>query len=111
RRALAVVVPSIVPEALNRTVLEAMAVGTPVLATDSGGIHDQIEHDRSGLVLAPDAGAFASALRSLANDPARRERYVREAAARVRASFDVAAVRPRIESLYGEVMSARGRGE
>jgi glycogen synthase len=103
RRAALVLVPSLWPEPLSRTVTEAMAVGTPVAATDRGGIHDQIEHQRSGLVLPADAAAFAAAIETFLADAEARERYVEAARHRVRTFFDHDVVLPRLESLYRRV--------
>lgn len=58
-----VVVPSIYPEALPRTAIEAQAVGTPVVVTPSGGSPEAVAP--SGGVVARGSGAsdLASALR------------------------------------------------
>jgi glycosyltransferase involved in cell wall biosynthesis len=103
RRASAVLVPSLWAEPLSRTVTEAMAVGVPVAATDRGGIHDQIEQGKSGLVLPPDPRAFAESIDALLADPAARERYVAAARRRVEAAFDDRVVLPRLEALYRSV--------
>jgi glycogen(starch) synthase len=103
RRAALVLVPSLWAEPLSRTVTEAMAVGAAVAASDRGGIHDQIEHLKSGLVLPADAGAFAEAIDALLDDPSASERYVTAARERVEAVFDDRAVLPQVEELYRSV--------
>ncbi len=62
-------------ESLPRTVLEAMAWGTPVLATDVFGLPELIEDGRTGwLCEARDLGALAAALdRALSTSAAERE--------------------------------------
>jgi glycosyltransferase involved in cell wall biosynthesis len=56
-------------EALPMTVLEAMAVGRPVIATDVGGVRDLVVHGETGLVVpSGDEEAFATALVGLACD-------------------------------------------
>ena len=45
-----VVVPSIVPEAFNRVVLEAMSLGRPVIASDAGSLPEQVQDNETGLV-------------------------------------------------------------
>jgi glycosyltransferase involved in cell wall biosynthesis len=103
RRASLVLVPSLWAEPLSRTVTEAMAVGAPVAATDRGGIHDQIEHLQTGLVLPPEPAPFAAAIDALLDDPRARERYVAGAKRRVEAIFDDRVVLPQLEALYGNV--------
>jgi len=51
-----------VDDAFGRTLVEAMLVGTPVMAADSGGHPEIIQNGRTGFLLTPeDPGAFASA--------------------------------------------------
>src|SRR5207248_9294067 len=71
RRASAILVPSLWPESLSRTVTEAMAARAPVLATDCGGIHDQICHLESGAILPAEPAAFSEEMERLLADPAR----------------------------------------
>ncbi|MGZ4317712.1 MAG: glycosyltransferase [Gaiellaceae bacterium] len=56
-------------EALPLAVLEAMAVGRPVVATDVGGVRDAVQHERTGLLVPPgDAPALAAAIERLLDD-------------------------------------------
>jgi glycogen(starch) synthase len=109
RRASLVLVPSLWPEPLSRTVTEAMAVGVPIAATDGGGIHDQLVHGESGLILPPDAGIFAAAVDEVLQDPASGRRFAAAARARVEASFDLRVVLPELESVYRRVLEQGGR--
>ncbi|WP_117000733.1 glycosyltransferase family 4 protein [Desertimonas flava] len=63
---------SVRPEAGPMTVIEAMSVGLPVVATDHGGPQEYLAEDRGELVPPNDAPAMAAAIRRLADDPARR---------------------------------------
>jgi len=64
------VVPSVQPEPFGCVVMEAMAVGTPVIGSDCGGIAEQIVDGQSGLLFAPgNAQALADSLDRLLSDP------------------------------------------
>ena len=59
-------------EAAPMSLLEAMALGQPVIATDVGGVGNTVSRDESALLVPPnDVDAFAAALVELAGDPAR----------------------------------------
>jgi glycosyltransferase involved in cell wall biosynthesis len=85
-------------------VLEAMAHGLCVIASDVGGIPEMIDDGRSGLLVPPDdADALGTALRRVLADPALRGRLGDAALARVRAEFDLDVVWRRFDALYREV--------
>ena len=71
--------------------LEAMAAGLPVIATSVGGVPEQIEHLRTGILVAPgDQRAIASWIVRLSDEPELRRRLGTAAAARVRSEFTLA---------------------
>jgi glycosyltransferase involved in cell wall biosynthesis len=93
------VVPSI-NEGMGRVILEAGAAGTPVVATNVGGIPEIIIETKTGLLVRPrDETGIASAVLSLAADPAQRRRL--GVAAREHAQqFGLSRMVEQIESLY-----------
>ncbi len=101
------VVPSIWPDPLPQTAIEAMAAGRPVVAAASGGLPDLVVPGETGLLVPPgDAEALRAALRSLLLDPARRERM--GAAGRARAPlFTASRVIDRIEQTYRDVLAGK----
>lgn len=77
-------------ESFPLNVLEAMAAGVPIVATDVGGTGEAIEHGISGLLVpARDPGALADALAELLTDRARAAALGAEARERQRSRFGV----------------------
>jgi glycosyltransferase involved in cell wall biosynthesis len=70
-------------------VLEALACGTPVVASRVGGIPEQLTEETGVLVAPRDPGALAAAIESLLADSARRARMGRAAAADARERFSL----------------------
>ena len=69
-------VPSMADESFGIISVEAMAKGTPVVATDCGGIPEVVTDGRDGLVVpVGDHKAFAAAIKKLAKDPDLRKEY------------------------------------
>ncbi|MCW2496972.1 glycosyltransferase family 4 protein [Jatrophihabitans sp.] len=100
RTARCVVVPSVWPDPCPTVVLEAMALGRPVLAAASGGILDMVEHGRTGYLVPPgDAAALTAGLRGVIADPVRAHR-VGLAGREAVVAFTDGRVVPLIESVY-----------
>lgn len=69
------VIPSVWAEPFGIVAIEAMRAGTPVIAADSGGLGELVDHEVTGLVVdAGDVLALAGAVDRLASDPALRDR-------------------------------------
>lgn len=67
-------------EGFSNAILEAMACGLPVIASDVGGASEQIAHGTSGLVLPPlDEDALTGAMETLISEPETRRRMQTEA--------------------------------
>ncbi|HTW68448.1 MAG TPA: glycosyltransferase, partial [Acetobacteraceae bacterium] len=77
-RAWSLLVPSVVApngdaEGLPSVVFEAMAQACTVIGTNEGGVAEAVQHERTGLLVAPrDPAALAAAMRRLVTDPALR---------------------------------------
>ncbi len=64
-------------EGVPQVVLESMAAGTPVVATNVGGVADAVDRGCAGLLVPPrDRDALVTAVRRLAEDSALRERLI-----------------------------------
>jgi len=75
-------------EGLPNIVLEAMALGVPVVATAVGGVPELVTHDESGLLVAArDSAGLAEAILRLAGDSAKRAALARRALEVVTDSF------------------------
>jgi colanic acid/amylovoran biosynthesis glycosyltransferase len=81
--------------------LEAMATGLPVFATEHGGIPEAIENGVSG-VLVPerDDQALARALLNAAQDPGFLSRIGHAGGGAVRKNFDLSTQAHRLEEIY-----------
>jgi glycosyltransferase involved in cell wall biosynthesis len=88
-------------EPFGIVLLEAMAAGIPVIATDRGGPLDIIPSALHGILVPPrNPGALANAIRCLAGDEERRSGIARHARTHVEENFDIRRVVPRIEDFY-----------
>ena len=81
---------SIRPEPFGRVLIEAMALGRPVIAPRLGGPREIVVDGETGVLVAPrDAEALAAAIAILVGDPARRVAMGRAARERVDHVFDI----------------------
>ena len=89
QRSASVVVQKSLAEGFGLTLAEAMWKGRPVVARALGGIQDQIEDERSGLLLADprDGAAFGAAVRRLLDRPDEAAQLGAAARERVREHF------------------------
>ncbi len=69
RAADVAVVPSVIPDALSRVILEAMTAGCPVIGTRVGGTPELVIHERTGLLVERNApGQLADAIVRILTD-------------------------------------------
>ncbi|MCO5060630.1 MAG: glycosyltransferase [Kiritimatiellae bacterium] len=91
-------------EGLSNTILEYMAAGLPVVATDCGGNRELVEEGRTGYIVRPgDANALADRLIALLNNPQLARHMGAAGRSVVEANHRPAAVAERFATLYREV--------
>lgn len=106
--ALAAVLPSRWPDPCPTTVLEAMALGAPLVTTRMGGIADMVTDGRSALVVPPgDVAATGAALTRVVGDPSLREEFSAQASVEVRRYLQGTVAR-QLEEIYGRLVSGVG---
>ena len=107
----AFVLPSVVDErgrmeGVPVALMEAMAVGVPVVASSLSGIPELVEHEVSGLLVPPgDAGALALAIRRLHDDRTLAAACSAGGRARIREEFDLGANADRLLALVEGVVA------
>jgi glycosyltransferase involved in cell wall biosynthesis len=91
------------------SILEAMAAGLPVVASDVGGVSELVVEGATGLLVpAGDPAALAAALERLLADPELRRRLGAAGRERARQRFDVSALRSAHLELYARELARRG---
>jgi len=109
RQASVFVLPSYF-EGLPMGVLEAMAQGVPVVATEVGGVRDALGNDAGLLIRPGDVSALAEALLAILRDRALRERMGEAGRQRVEAEYASPRVMKKLDDLYLELRLARPAG-
>jgi phosphatidylinositol alpha-mannosyltransferase len=93
-------------ESFGIVLVEAMAAGVPVVATDIAGYREVVRAGVDGLLVPPnDPGAIAEAASRVLGDPALAASLSAAGRERSRA-FSWDAVIPRLESVYGRVLAS-----
>ena len=88
-------------EGISNTVLEAMASGLPVIASDTGGNPELIEEEVNGVLVPPgDRAALASAVTQYIRDPDRRARHGTASRDRVVSLYSIATMVDNYRQLY-----------
>jgi glycosyltransferase involved in cell wall biosynthesis len=111
-RAEVFVLPSVQTEDGNQdgipvALMEAMALGLPVISTAVSGIPELICDGASGLLIpSGNAVALANAMTRLLTDATLREQLARAGRARVQAQHDVASSAARMQEVFSEVTHA-----
>lgn len=101
-----VLVPSIIPEACPRTIIEAMAVGTPVISTPLGGSKELVTPETGILVPPENASVIADAIVTLATDRERLRTMGEASRNRAEQLFSSKKNTALTEAVYAELLTA-----
>jgi colanic acid/amylovoran biosynthesis glycosyltransferase len=97
-------------EALGLSILEAQAVGTPVVAFDSGGVGEAIQSGKSGyLVPEKDVGGMSAMAAALLTDPDRWTAFSQAGIDFARMTFDITKCSQQLEDIYDHVVQEHAR--
>ena len=97
-------------EGLPNAVLEGMAAGLPVVATDAGGTREAVEDRRTGIVVpVGDRAAMERAIRELLDPAGPAAHYGRAGRERAEGCFSIEAMVRRSERLYEDRCLEEGR--
>lgn len=89
-RASIFVLPSYYREGTPRSILEAMAMGRPVITTDAPGCRETVENGRNGILVEPrNIDSLAEAMTAIGRDAAMRKRMGNASLERARDIFSV----------------------
>lgn len=104
-----VVSASLDPEPFGRVMIEAQAMGRPIVAADHGGARETVLPGETGWLVKPnDAAALADGIRAaLALDGAARDRLATRAVAHVRENFSRYQMCARTLAVYSELLDAQ----
>jgi glycosyltransferase involved in cell wall biosynthesis len=95
-------------EGFGLVLIEAMAAGVPVLATNVPGIRDVVRHEQTGLLVTCDARAITAGLERLVPNAELRHRLAAAGREDVRQRFTWLAVLPQYRDLLGVDAGANG---
>ncbi len=96
-------------EQMPLSVIEAMAAGLPVAATDVGDVRDMLAPENAPFVVPRDPDALAGAILALAGDPAARAAIGAANRARAVQEFDQERMFAAYAGLFAEAMGGAGR--
>ncbi len=97
-------------EGLSQSLLEAMALGLPVVASDAGGNPHLVTSGETGLLVPPlDPAAWARALDRVLSDGEFARRLARAGRELVRREFTLERTAQRTEAVYREALKRRAR--
>lgn len=96
-------------EGMSMALLEAMATGLPIVATDVGSNRAVLADGEAGLLVRPDPGSIADGIAALLDAPDRAAALGRAARRRVEAEFSLDRMVRRFESFYETLVPEAAR--
>lgn len=103
-----VIQPAAAGEAFSQVMIEALALGKPLVATDVSGARDVIRDGENGLLVPPrNADAIAAAVGSLLDSPRVARRLGEAGHAYVRRALDIRSIIKQYEECYETVYAER----
>ena len=99
---------SVVEDGIPSSIVEAMAVGLPVVTTDVGSLPEIVEHSVNGIVISernPDG--LSKALLQLIDEPSLRDKLGRQARQLIVSDFDTAVCANVLSSLMSKAINNR----
>jgi glycosyltransferase involved in cell wall biosynthesis len=103
-----IVVPSVRPEPFGLGVVEAMAMGRPVVAANHGGPPEILSRGGGVLVAPRDPEALAAAVTGLLDDPEERLRMAATGRKEAQARFDIESHVSAVVDVYDELLHSSG---
>ena len=99
-----VTLPSYGEEGVPQAIMQAMACAIPVVSTPVGAIPEAVDHELTGLLVAPrSADALAVGLARLRDDAPLRARFGSQARLRALRDFDIGQMLDRMEAIFSHV--------
>ncbi|MEM9403035.1 MAG: glycosyltransferase family 4 protein [Pseudomonadota bacterium] len=107
RQLRVLVLASTKPEPFGRVLIESMVAGTPVVATDAGGVPEIVSDGRTGLLVPPgNADAMADAISRILLNKAEAKAIVTRAQCDAEKRFTATQTAQRVTVLYDRLLSA-----
>jgi glycosyltransferase involved in cell wall biosynthesis len=101
--------PSVLPEGMPMVVLEAMAAGVPIVASEVNGVVDVLRDRKSALLVSPgDAESLANALATLVEDQRLRDRLRLSAFDQQREQFSDYSMAAAVAAIYRNIVAPKG---
>ena len=95
-------------ESLSNVILESMAAGVPVVATNVGGNPELVKDGKTGLLVSPgDENTLVQAMAHLVRDPMARSQYAGRSREFARTHFHIDEMCHRFEQLYLTLAKAK----